>query len=325
MSDLVRVPKPNLDNIVVVADFAEIECLRRDDLSVSTTDLTRIIQRQHDGASDEDVQQVVDEAFAELAERSRHCGKNNRYPFHVSDSGTLVKWRHVRIRRKEIRVLATTYLYLLLATRMNMKSERVHADEDATVLFELLCREVIIRYWGGPSTSVKAIVFGTGRYDDRPDDDEIGKRGFVRAVNDLCQRLQEGQRFHPVDEDYQVTAKDGKLDIVVWRCFADNRAGQLIGFGQCKTGTHWPNDLQKLQPDAFCDKWLLTSPAVLPVRLYFVADRVVTHWYDTCRDGGIVFDRCRIMEHTSDLPDDLVLRMSSWVNAALKAKGLKLP
>ena len=46
----------------------------------------------------------------------------------------------------------------------------------------------------------------------------------------------------------------------------------------------------KLQPEVFCAKWMRQRPAVLPVRLYFVADRVIDSWYDTCVEGGILLD-----------------------------------
>ena len=51
--------------------------------------------------------------------------------------------------------------------------------------------------------------------------------------------------------------KDDKLDIVVWKSFADKNVSKLIGFGQCKTGMTWRNDnsLTQLSPSAFCKKF----------------------------------------------------------------------
>jgi hypothetical protein len=208
---------------------------------------------------------------------------------------------------------------------MNMKSERQQGGEDATSLFEQLCCEVAVRFWGGPGEQVGAMVFGTGRLaDDRDDSEPIDRRSFTKRVNELCEGLREGYRF-PAEKDGKVTAKDGKLDIVVWRRFADGRPGQLVGFGQCKTGTSWPDDLTKLQPEGFCAKWMLQRPAVLPVRMYFVADRVKSQWYDRCVDGGIIFDRCRIMEYVTGLPETLVRRIVTWTKAAASVNGLTLP
>ena len=328
MSNLMRPPKPHLDNVAKIADFAEIECLLRGDGSVSRLDIARIVQRRGDhaidaAATDDDVSRSVAEAFDELETRSRHCGPDDgRYPFVVRDKGKVLC---LRDDRSDNAPPPTTYFYLLLATRMNMQSERRQADEDATVLFEQFCREVAVRYWGGPADSIGAIVFGTGRLtEDLDDGDELNRNSFVNAVNHLTKELKEGHKFE-ADPNSQVRAKDGKLDIVVWRRFADERQGQLIGFGQCKTGTHWADDLIKLRPDDFFTKWVYKRAAVLPVRMYFVTDRVTTQWFERCVDGGILFDRCRIMEYASDLPTELNDRMAKWVRRAANSKGLALP
>jgi len=80
----------------------------------------------------------------------------------------------------------------------------------------------------------------------------------------------------------------------------------------------------KLQPEGFCAKWLQKRPAVLPVRLYFIADRVIDDWYDRCVDGGIVFDRCRIVDHATNLSPALIQQIGVWVKAAAGSEGLLL-
>jgi len=326
MSDLASVPKPHVENIGAIADFAELECLRRADGNVSAVDITRIMVRETEASSEEAVRQRVEEAFEELAARSRDCGSDDgRYPYEVAEGGTLVQVRPATEDVKDAVTPAMVYFYLLLATRMNMKTQRSQGGEDATVLFEHLCREAAVRFWGGPSASVSALVFGTGRQtEDLQDYEDLDAGRFRGAVDQLCQQLREGVGFHSVTQS-RITARDGKLDVVVWRGFADGRQGQLIGFGQCKTGKHWDRDLMKLRPEGFCAKWMRQRPAVLPVRLYFVADRVVERWYDNCIDGGIVFDRCRILEHCSDLPAPLVARIANWVRAAAASEGLAIP
>ena len=333
MTDLTNPPKPHIDNMAVIADFAELECLRRDDANVSITDIVRIIQREHDGLSDDAVFERVSEAFADLEDRGRHCGEvDGRYPFRVLDRGTMLQFERTS---DATTAEPTTYLYLLLATRMNMARERMQGHEDATALFEEVCREVAIRFFGGPRPEVEAIVFGTSRatnQDDLDADDEIDRTSFVDAVNHLCGELGEGLRFQAASASPRVTAKDGRLDVVVWRRFADRRPGQLIAFGQCKTGTNWDRDVYQLQPEAFCSKWMLKRPAAIPTRMFFIAERVcgdasdVAHgtWYELCCDSGILFDRCRIMEFASGLPDPLTRRIRKWVRAAAKVKGLRV-
>ena len=85
--------------------------------------------------------------------------------------------------------------------------------------------------------------------------------------------------------------------MVVWKPFSDKRQGKLIGFGQCKTGTHWKNGLYELVPDGFCRKWVRTIPAVKPLRLYFITSLPRgTESYDSCVYAGIFFDRCCILD-----------------------------
>src|SRR4029077_6469280 len=103
----------------------------------------------------------------------------------------------------------------------------------------------------------------------------------------------------------------------------DQRCGQLIGFGQCKTGTHWKNQLFELQPTGFYDKWVHTSAVVKPVRLMFLASRVRNHeWFDLGVDGGLLFDRCRILDFAPPMPA-LRSKWVAWTNAALAFNGLE--
>ena len=320
MSDLTTVPKPHVANISSIADFTEIECLRRRDGSVSCLDISRILQRESESYGDDAVKQIVEDTFGELADRARHCGTNGGYPYELRGNGALLARRQPENGGQR----DFLYWYLLLSTRMNMRDDRKQGGLDATVLFEHLCREVAVRFMGGPSPYVDAVVFGTGRCTDEMNDhDEVDQGVFKAAVDRLCTVLGEGVGFN-TRIDARVHAKDGKLDIVVWRRFADKRPGQLIGFGQCKTGKHWNNDLMKLQPEGFCAKWMQKRPAVLPVRLYFVADRVFDNWHDRCVDGGILFDRCRIVDQATDLPADLLQKIEKWVAAAASSEGLML-
>ncbi len=101
-------------------------------------------------------------------------------------------------------------------------------------------------------------------------------------------------------------------------------ARQVIGFGQCKTGTNWTLDLMKLRPDDFFSKWVRQHPTVLPVRLYFITDRVIEQWYDHSKDGGVLLDRCRIMEYCTDIPVALMKSIKAWVTAAASKHKLQI-
>jgi hypothetical protein len=318
-------PKLHIENLSKLADFAEIECLKRKDFNVSAVDISNIILRS-DNADDlnedrsDSANNSVIEAFEEIDVRKRACGANRSlYPFELCEQGTLVRYHGDRHEAPP-----TLYLYLLLATQLNMRTEKRHAGFDGTELFEELSAEVALRFLGGPSEQVKHHIFGTSRHTrDCEDHQEINGKVFESAVNNLCRELKEGLSFHS-DPSQRVHAKDGKLDVVVWRQFADERHGQLIGFGQCKTGTHWKNDLTKLQPENFCSMWFKEQPAVKPFRMYFITDRVCSNWRHTCIEGGVLFDRCRILEYCRNLPTQLLDKIEKWVVAATAFKKLVL-
>ena len=243
MSVLKKVPMAHSENIASIADFAEVECLRRSDRAISTLKVATIMSRESDSSNDETIIQRVAEAFEELADRTCHCGPfGERYPYAVTEDGRVLSLRD------DVGEESLVYIYLLLATQMSMQTQKNQGGEDATVLFEHLSSEVAVRYFGGPGPSIRTMVFGTGREaEDKDEDDELDQGKFETAVNNLCKELREGGGFESYANS-RVTARDGKLDVVVWRHFADRRGGQLIGFGQCKTGKYWNRDLTKLQP-----------------------------------------------------------------------------
>jgi len=317
-------PKPHLANLTHLADFAELECLRRGDGNVSIVDLVRIMEREDDGnRQTRDHYPLIQDAFAELQQRAAHCGSyGDVYPYRLLENGsTLEVVPHSKRRDPDWPV----YYFLLFATRLDMRTEKHQAGHDGTVLFERLCKEVAERFWGGPAEEVGSCVFGTGReVSELGDEDRIDARRFAQRINELCKKIGEGIQFQHRGSS-PVTAKDGRLDIVVWKDFADKRQGKLIGFGQCKTGTHWENDLTKLQASDFCRIWMRDTPAVPPARLYFVADRVVDRWYHRSVDGGIIFDRCRVVEYAYDLPPALKRDILTWIKAVAARYNLRIP
>jgi hypothetical protein len=220
MSIIPRIANP-YDDVEVLADFAELECLRCDDSNISMSDLSRALQRGADlnpklkkDVGDDFATNRAEEAFGELADRIRHCGDAaDLYPFELSGDGTLIQLKPAARRGKDL-----FYLYLLFATRANMKSCKVQANVDATQLFEHVCCEIARRYWGGPSPNVEAIVFGTARTDDLQDDAAVDVGNFRTCVNKLCTMLKEGVAFRP---------KSGGLLPISWSTLNGSKPQEL--------------------------------------------------------------------------------------------------
>ena len=306
-----------------IADFAERECLLCEDGGVSVHDICRAFVRDEEFAPDreEDVEddigdgtdedpdppdfpderiqrvredsmrQRVWEAFDEARARAEHCG-DGFYPFELAAQGTILRKRQAKGERK--RWEAHLYLFLLLATW--------ETDRGAAALFERLCRFAAHSYWGG-GARVRTFLIG---------DQNVSLKD---KINLLAKELGEGGGF---DSSLKSGKKhgDGGMDIAVFRRFADNRAGQLIGFGQCKTGHSYRNELTKSSPGAYVNKWFRKNLLVNPVGLFFVADRIATPaaWRDISLDsGGVVFDRCRVMEHALNADDELRNDIATWI------------
>ena len=307
-----------------IADFAELLAIKAADKNVSVQDIVSALKRTGEGEEDEEFERPVEEAFEELAARRQHTGGANALdPFEID--GDLLKLKKAKANTDH----DLLYVFLLLATRLNMLTEKTQAGLDGTQLFEFLCLEIAKRYWGASSkdaliaSRVHGTIFGTSRATWRSDPaSKFKPTKFQDAVTDLCRDLGEGHRFRTKDQHDEVTANDDKLDVVVWRNFSDQRPAKLIGFGQCKTGDHWELELPRLNPATFCNRWLHDAPCVVPIKLFFLTDRVVERWKTRCYEAGILFDRCRIIDYADEVPANLVAQCATWTRAGLSSHDL---
>ena len=247
---------------------------------------------------------IKEEVMDQVAERSDVCG--DRYPFEINSSGSALK---VRSGDKNKHVI---YKYLLLATRLDMNEHKIHANLDGTELFEELCAQIGSNYFGKHS---KSFVFGTAN----------GLGNFELKIDTMCSLIGEGEGYN---NNYNRTAnaKDDGLDIAIWIPFSDDRAGKLIGFGQCKTGTHDDECFTRLQPDAFCKNWLKIMPTLTPVRMFFVAEALLDEqWSGKSSYAGILLDRSRIIEYCNEIDSDLLYRIVAWTSEAAMSTGILAP
>lgn len=283
-----------------LADFAELLCWTYG--KTSTREIIAHLGREddndrNDGCNDSDDRNAesLDEVMNELERRIAACGTG--YPFRLDFEGTVL--RH----SEEVGPRPILYRYLLLSTRINMKNNRIQGGIDGANLLEHIAAHALRNYLG--KTRAKSFVFGTASCDD-----------FQKKVENLCQNLREGQGFRTFD-DAPTYANDDKLDAVAWVPFSDGLPGQLIIFGQCKTGSTWRGLTTQLQPEVFIKKWLRDPILVSPVRAFCIseaADR--SRWRGTCTEAGILLDRCRLVDFCDDIATDLLEKVKSWTMAA---------
>lgn len=294
-------PRPGLHEL---ADFLEWDAWQNGFSSARAVaaELGRIDDNSHnEGCEDssDECGELIEDAFGEVEDRIKSCG--GAYPFEITNQGHSMT--HCGVRDKTEHVV---YRFLLLVTRMNMKSHKKQGTYDGTQLFEELMAEVLRNYFG--VARVKSQVFGTAE----------GNR-FSEKVDQLCDQLREGGRFKQWDTG-RVKKNDGGIDIVTWLPFSDGKANQLILFAQCKTGDSWDNEHGKLRPDAFFKTWTESRCVSLnPVSAFCVAEAADrSRWLEYANQtGGLFFDRCRIVDRCSGLSEPLVIKLVDWTAHAL--------
>ena len=286
-----------------LADYAELVCWERGSTSINalSADLGRLDENDYSGGvpEEEKIPQVVGEAYHEIERRKEAC--RDGYPFVIGEHGYTLHASQKAGNHKHI-----IYKYLLLATRLNMNANRKHANIDGTHLFEELASEAAREYLGARAES---IVFGTA-----------AGSNFPGKVNDLCKRIKDGDQYY---KRSSASPRDGKLDVVAWKHFADRLPEKLIAFGQCKTGTNYEKELTQLQPDVFCNNWLLSPPALTPMRMFFVAEAVSRlGWDNVSSKTGLLFDRCRIVDFCDGISEDVLEKVKVWTEAAAEENEL---
>lgn len=300
---------PNLPNsragIHELADFAEIRCWIDSTKSsrggLSDREIVRYLVQMDDNSNsgvddDEDaIRHKVSEVMEEISRRENIC--KGGYPFVQEYDGTVLKLASSRSKARQKKI----YLYLLLCTRLDMRKKKIHADLDGTQLLERLSDHALKAYLGPDS---KSMLFGTA-----------AQTNFKFRVEELCNMLGEGWP----KSNLRTHTGDGGLDTVGWIPFSDKNPGQLIVFGQSKTGTNWRDDTTRLQPRNFADLWLSDNFRVDPLRAYFVSESVDrSSWDRATIEAGILFDRCRLVNHSKKLPSSIYSEICKWTNAAAK-------
>ncbi len=276
------VPSPEAD-VHEIADFIEFECIKHRSVSARQVFASLDISVDYDYHAggvpeEEEMEPKIIESLNEIERRQQFCG--TRYPFRVIEHGYVVTFNPtVDEITREI------YKFLLFATRLDMQKERIQNNIDGALLFEELSEYIGKNYFGERAESY---LFGTA----------VKGSNFQNKITSLIKLMGEGGSFKSRIDTSPNINKDDCLDVVVWKSFSDGYPGKLIGFGQCKTGTYWKDNLTILRPDSFCKKWFKDQPCVDAVRLFFISESILrTGWYGYTAEGGILFDRCRIMDY----------------------------
>ena len=289
-----------------LADWLEIQALISKDRTASLETLVNDLRRGgstdalDEGAADkgsETTQAIGGDAFGELANRKQAA--DGGYPFRL-DQGMISLERDEDVTKP--------YILLLLLSFIAPTT----GYQGTAYLFEKICSHATHRYLGGNTNSVSVLHFGAPR--------KPPKAKMREAIDHLCSQIGEGAGCKTGKGPKGNRTGDDGLDIVAWREFPDKSAGKLIAFGQCACGaTDWESKLSELDGANFVGKWFRERLAVHPIRMFFLPRRVPKQdWHDSGIDGGILFDRCRIVANLQDLDAALEDQCKRAIQALMK-------
>jgi len=291
--------EPNQNEL---ADFWEVECLKRTDRSASVLDVRKargiaddIQETDDDDVVDIKFEEVDQSAAEELTRRIKGC--NGRYPFNLKSPGHNLVFTPLNDQAE------FGYLFLLIATRSNMRDNKVHDGIDGTLLFEEVCALVLRRFLGQRS---KSFVFGTG-----------SDGGFVASLEKLRSELREITLHPPLASD-TYPPQDDKLDVVAWIPFTDELPSKLMCFAQSKTGTGWQKYTTQLTIEGFATRWFSRQPAIKAIPTFMITDSVIAGDFHHRAAPNLLFDRCRMAEYMDfSGEEELFSRVIKWTKAAL--------
>jgi len=290
---------PNLrSNSQEWADFAEYSALESNTGIISLHNLIKgplLVSDEIDVSGIEDdtdrFNNKADDILSEIVRRAKETG--NKYPFKPKSKGYSIEYKN------SDDLNCWVYKYLLFSTRLKMSRDGVHNGLDGTKLFERLSAEVAKEYFGNKA---QVDLLGTSKSNEG---------GFRAKLAQLTKRLGEGGKIH-LNKNYK--PQDDNVDVIVWKGFSDKKPSQMIGFGQCKTGTSWETSISELDTEAFCNTWFSKQPVVKPIRMFFSAQYFPNDiWHERAYNAGLVFDRFRIMDYLPNSIDaTLFENIKSW-------------
>ena len=79
---------------------------------------------------------------------------------------------------------------------------------------------------------------------------------------------------------------------------------------------HWRDHLTKLVPGVFSREFMRTQLIIDPLRLYMVPARISRHrWKSATGEGGVLVDRCRLVQYGTAIDPQLLLSCKAWFDS----------
>jgi hypothetical protein len=240
-----------------------------------------------------DLEFEVDLLLAEVAERRRIAPAV--YPFEPSGRGGV---------SRVATVSPTIYIFLLWlsAPFSPVRVESRYGETDRWL--DLLVLNVLLAYLGPTSVGVR---FGFPASDDRP-------TSFPDAIRWLAEKLGLSEGVGTPSPE----VKDGGVDVIAWKPFADKRSGFLVILAQVTAEEGWRSKFGNVLLKRW-EGWVdfgadpMTALAV-PFALSWDWER----WDDLRRATTLLLDRFRLAEYVDPSRVADASAIADWVDAESK-------
>ena len=196
-------------------------------------------------------------------------------------------------------VSATIYTFLLMLSVSFSPVRREKRYSETDVWFDQLVLNVLIAYLGEGSGGVR---FGSPASGDRP-------TSFPDAVKWLAGLLglSEGAG------DPAPAVKDGGVDIVVWKQFADRRSSFLIVLAQVTAQEDWRSKFGDLLLKRW-HGWIdFGADPVTALAIPFAVSLDWERWDDLRRATTLLLDRLRLCEYAKGEQFAQLVEVADWV------------
>jgi len=278
---MIRISDPN--SIAFISDWVELYIAVTGEF-ISKTKLSQLLEKD---TGEEPKESFICDVWTELEYRKKLY---NTCPFQIDS---------LAIEPNASFTPNNAYLACLIMAIFGAEN----GSQGTSKLFERLVCQAIQKYLSG-----EAVVFGWPVIK--------GEKTSIRdRIIDLSIRLNERYVESPAER-----YKDRGVDVVAWKPFLEKppRPSQVVILLQCAAGQGWRSKTSDLPLRAW-EQYIHWS--CNPIKAFAVPYIISKRdWHDVSKEGGILFDRVRIVNLicTATVDKMLYKELASWVNTKLQ-------
>lgn len=280
-----RLELPDVDDAYAMADWLEMSMFIARNQQISRVQLSDILVAKI-GSTPQELEVPIGLLFAEVRRRRRIVGQP--YPFVIDNT----------VLKIDGESNSEFYKFLLLISLEDSPMRRTKRYKEIDEIFDKLVCEAAVSYLG---KGAKAVRFGWPPSDGRPKD-------FQKALDWLSTEtgIPRGSGVHPPG------AKDGGVDVIAWKPFADNRTAFAVALIQCTVQSDWFPKSKDIIDDLWRGRIDTGRDALKSLAVPFVIHKNFDKWDDLRRIVHIIFDRLRLAQVLVDCDVARFSKMIHW-------------